>query len=160
MGYRARQLPGVLALLALPAVATLEAQSPAGFEVGAVGLGTFASPTFAGGGLSFSMRPGGDVRVLGLVAAGARRDRLNGRGELVLHYLLSPDRRRGVGLYGIGGIAGITGRGSTGFLVLGVGAESSPGGRSGWLVEAGVGGGFRVAVGWRLRWLHRSAPAP
>jgi hypothetical protein len=160
VGYRTRQLPGVLSLFALLAGATLEAQSPSGFEVGVAGLGSFASPTFGGGGLSFSVRPGGDVRVLGLLAAGARRHRLTGRGELVLHYLLAPERRRGVGLYGIGGIAGISGPGSAGYLVLGVGAESSPGGRSGWLVEAGVGGGFRAAVGWRFRWLHRSAPAP
>jgi hypothetical protein len=39
-----------------------------------------------------------------------------------------------------------------GYLVLTLGLEASPGGRTGWFLEAGVGGGARIAAGWRRRW--------
>ncbi|HSB55661.1 MAG TPA: hypothetical protein VLD58_14975, partial [Gemmatimonadales bacterium] len=78
--------------------------------------------------------------------------RLAGRGELLAQFLLSPGRTRGAGLYGLGGVAGQAGRRDRGFLVLGLGLEGAPGGASGWFAEAGVGGGARVAAGWRWRW--------
>jgi hypothetical protein len=61
-------------------------------------------------------------------------------------------------MYGLGGVAGQVGRGSQGYVVLGLGLERAPGGRSGWALEAGVGGGVRVTVGWRWRWLKPSRP--
>ena len=39
--------------------------------------------------------------------------------------------------------------------VLGLGIETRPGARVGLALEAGIGGGVRVAVGLRRRWLHR-----
>jgi hypothetical protein len=35
--------------------------------------------------------------------------------------------------------------------VLGLGLEHAPGAASGWSIEAGVGGGARLSVGWRVR---------
>ena len=151
---------GLFLLLVGAGAVPLYGQSPAGLEVGLEAVGTFAGPDFGGGGVAFSVRPGGDVRATALVAPGVRGAELAARGELLLNYLLAPERRRGPGLYGIGGIGGVTGRGSAGYVVLGVGLESAPGGRSGWNIEAGVGGGFRLAAGWRLRWLHRSGRSP
>jgi len=159
-GSTARWLGGLTLLLLGGFSAKAFAQLPTGHEIGVQALATFAAPSFAGGGLSYGVRPGGRPRLVGLVSAGARDGSLAGRGELVVQYLLAPDRRRGVGFYGVGGIGGVTGPGSSGYLVVGLGVESAPGGRSGWMLEGGVGGGVRLSVGWRHRWLHRSAPPP
>lgn len=144
-----------LVLASAGSAAALRAQEPLGHEVGIGAIGTVASRSFIGGGVSFGLRPGGRVRVVAQVAPGVRSDGVFAvRGELLTHFMLAPGRARGVGFYGIGGIAGITGGGSGGYLVLGVGLESNPAGASGWLLEAGVGGGARLAVGWRHRSLH------
>lgn len=159
-GSAARRLGGSAFILVGCLVSAAAGQTPAGHEAGVQGLATFAAPSFVGGAVSIGWRPGGRTRVVALAAGGARDASFTGRGELVLHYLLAPDRRRGLGFYGLGGIAGVSGRGSSGYLVAGVGVESAPGGRSGWMLEGGVGGGFRLSIGWRRRWLHRSAPPP
>jgi hypothetical protein len=56
-----------------------------------------------------------------------------------------------VGAYAATGIAGVTGAKEEGYMVLTLGLESRPGRRSGWFVEGGVGGGVRVAAGYRWR---------
>lgn len=82
-----------------------------------------------------------------------------GRGELLAHFLLSPAARRGIGLYAGGGIAAnVTGAKTSEFVVLTLGVESKPGARSGWAIEAGVGGGARVTIGYRWR-RHRAPDA-
>ena len=45
-----------------------------------------------------------------------------------------------------------------GYLVLTVGLENALPRRSGWAVEAGVGGGVRVLLGYRWRWLRPPRP--
>jgi hypothetical protein len=159
-GSVALRLGGSVSFLMGCLISAAAGQAPAGHEAGVQGLATFAAPSFAGGGVSYGWRLGGRTRVVALAAGGSRDASFTGRGELVLQYLLAPDRRRGLGFYGLGGIAGVTGRVSSGYLVAGVGMESAPGGGSGWLLECGVGGGFRLTIGWRRRWLHRSAPPP
>jgi hypothetical protein len=81
------------------------------------------------------------------------------RGELLGHFLLSPGKRSGPGFYFAGGLAGVTGEVTRGYLVLTMGLEDRPGAGSGWAVEAGIGGGFRVGLGYRWRLGSRS-PAP
>jgi hypothetical protein len=159
-GGPARRSGGLTLLLLGGLASSGIAQLPSGHEIGVQALATFASPTFAGGGVSYAVRPGGRARLMGLVSAGTRDGSFAGRGEIVLHYLVAPDRRRGAGWYGVGGIGGVTGRRGGGFLVAGLGVESAPAGRSGWMLEGGVGGGLRLSFGWRQRWLHRSAPPP
>jgi hypothetical protein len=90
---------------------------------------------------------------------GGQRDRTTGRGELSLNYLLAPARPHGVGVYGVAGIPGTPGAGGIGYLLLGVGADGAPGTTHGWLVEGGVGGGVRIAAGYRWRWLRRKPHA-
>jgi hypothetical protein len=136
------------------------AQGPAGHEFGIQTVSALADPVFVGGGISFGLRPEGRTRLLSTVSVGSRSGRFAARGELLLQYLIDPARWRGWGLYGLGGIAGVTGRSGAGYVVLGIGVETAPGGKSGWMVEGGVGGGVRVALGWRRRWLHRPQRMP
>ena len=73
------------------------------------------------------------------------------RGELLGHFLLSPEEHRKPGFYVAGGIAGVEGVVGRGYLVLTLGLEQTPGRNSGWAVEVGAGGGVRVAAGYRWR---------
>ncbi|MGH7657940.1 MAG: hypothetical protein ACREL6_06870, partial [Gemmatimonadales bacterium] len=85
------------------------------------------------------------------VMPGFRDDSFALRGELVAHFILSPGNRT-LTPYGGGGIAGITGDGdSDGYLMLVLGVELQPRARSGWAMEVGLGGGFRVGAVWRWR---------
>lgn len=144
----------IFALLVLRA-AVLAAQSPTGLEAGIVGLFAAARPEVVGGGPSVAWRPGDRVRLVAAAIVGGQGGRTVGRGELSLDYLLEPARSHGVGVYGFAGIAGTTGARANGYLLLGVGAESAPGAAQGWLIEGGVGGGLRIAAGYRWRWLRR-----
>jgi hypothetical protein len=150
---------GILAwgLVSCPPDAAL-AQEPRGFEAGLQGITTLAEPRLAGGGLTGAWRPGGRMRLVVGALPGVTGRRFAFRGELGAHFLLNPTLVRGLGFYGMGGIAGVAARRSAGYLMLGVGAETSPAGRSGWMVELGVGGGGRIAVGWRRRWLSLIGP--
>jgi hypothetical protein len=146
-------LLGALMLLPAPAVAQ---DDPRGLELGLEGISALASPAFIGGGVSIAIRPGGQSRLVLALVPGSVDGRLAGRGELAGHLLLTPGRRHGVGFYGLAGIAGQVGPVDTGLLLVGLGVESAPGGAGGWHLEAGVGRGFRIAAGWRWRWLHRA----
>lgn len=140
--------------------ARLAAQEPRGLEAGLEASTALANPAFAGAGVSLGIRPGGGTRVVASVLAGVQRSRLAGRGELVGQFMLTPAKPHGVGLYGLAGIAGQVGWRDGGWLVLGLGLERAPGASSGWHVEAGIGGGMRISVGWRRRWLRAAGAAP
>jgi len=146
-------------LLALAAIAAGAGASPVRaqtvWEAGFQAIGTAAKRSAAVAGPVVAVRPSSRMRVSLSAGAGASADDLSWRGELLCHFLLSPFRRRGIGLYGAGGVAAVTGPVDRGYLVLTLGAEGRPAARSGWIVEAGVGGGARLAVGYRLRWSHR-----
>ncbi|MEO8636518.1 MAG: hypothetical protein ABI587_14680 [Gemmatimonadales bacterium] len=133
------------------------AQSLSGWEAGIAGVGAAARPVFAGGGPTLAWRPDDRVRLFATALFGRQGGGTIGRGELGLNYMLEPARLHGVGVYGIAGMAGTTGAHRNGYLLLGLGAESAPGTGQGWLVEGGVGGGVRIAVGYRWRWLRRMA---
>ena len=77
------------------------------------------------------------------------------RGELLAHFLLDPTGQQRAGLYGAGGVAVAGGAVDQGYLVLTLGLETRPGAGAGWFVEAGVGGGIRLAAGYRRRWFPR-----
>ncbi|MBA3893587.1 MAG: hypothetical protein H0X69_07810, partial [Gemmatimonadales bacterium] len=59
---------------------------------------------------------------------------------------------QGPGVYVAGGVGAVGGPADRGYLVLALGIENRPGGPSGWFAEAGVGGGARLAGGYRWRW--------
>lgn len=136
------------------------AQEPRGLEAGIELTSALASPVFAGAGVSLGVRPGGGTRIVVTAMPGVERRRLAGRAELLGHLMLTPAGRHGVGFYGLAGVAGQAGRRDGGWLVLGLGLERAPGLGNGWHVEAGIGGGMRISVGWRWRWLHTAGSEP
>ncbi|MEO8139623.1 MAG: hypothetical protein ABI742_08260 [Gemmatimonadota bacterium] len=134
----------------------VHAQEPRGYEAGIEALATLADPSFAGGGISLGLRPGGSIRIVLTATPGVLRNRIAARGELLAELMLTPAKRRGVGIYGLAGVAGQVGRRDAGRLVLGLGIEGAPAAGSGWHLEAGLGGGVRIAAGWRWRWLRHN----
>lgn len=146
--------PPLAALLALLAAVPAAAQSPRGFEAGAAGALLLAEPEFAGGGALLALRPGGRMR-LQLTALVGDADGVTGRGEFAVHYLVTPGAPRGAGIYGLAGAALSAGPREAGYFLLGLGIEAAPAGSGGWWLEAGVGGGARLALGWRWRSLRR-----
>lgn len=131
------------------------AQEPRGFEAGIETVVTLADPVFASGGASLGLRPGGGTRVVLNVLPGVERGRIAARGELLAQLMLAPAQPRGIGFYGLAGIAGQAGPRDAGWLVLGLGMEGAPAAGSGWHLEAGIGGGVRISAGWRWRRLRR-----
>lgn len=108
---------------------------------------------FIGGGPGIAWRTG-RVRVGVTALGGAWEGAAALRGEAAFSYHLNPAKRGGLTPY-LGGGAAVTwsGSASTEYLLLLLGVEWAPGGRAGWFVEGGAGGGLRVAAGVRLR--HR-----
>jgi hypothetical protein len=143
----------------LPCIAVLLAHllwaSPAGaqrvVELGVQAIGTAADPAVGVGGAYGAIRTSLRTRVSAALAAGVSDGRAAWRGELLAHFLLNPTRRRGAGMYGAGGVALTGGPVDEGYLVLTLGVEARPGMSSGWFAEAGVGGGARLALGYRWR---------
>jgi hypothetical protein len=123
-------------------------------EVGLQATTTASDPALLIGGVYAALRTSLRTRVSVAAGAGSSGGDAAWRGELLAHFLLNPDRQRGAALYGAGGLAVVGGPVDEGYLVLTLGLEASPGGRTGWFVEGGVGGGARLAAGyrWRKRW--------
>ena len=136
-------------VLALP----VGAQRGTEWQVG--GVTALSSVTFVGAGAAWAHRAG-RVRVSFGATVGALSSAAAARGEVLLAYLLTPSRRRGTGVYAAGGVA-VTGTSNARAerLVALLGIEGTPGGRRGWYVELGVGGGARLAAGYRWRALRR-----
>ncbi len=149
-------LVGAILCLGLP----LEAQSAR--ELQLQGVGAFASTQFIGGGLGFALRSQGRMRV-GLSASagdlsrrpegGERAHTFGGRFELMGSYHVNPYKRSGLAPYAGGGVAvGATSDEMFEYVLLVIGVETTPGGKSGWFAELGIGGGVRVSAGYRVRW--------
>jgi hypothetical protein len=143
-------------LLALGSLAALPAEAQQARELGLQAIGTASDPAFASGGVYAGVRTSRRVRLSAGAALGGADGRTAWRGELLAHFLLAPAARRGVGGYAAGGVAVTGGPVDEGYLVLTLGVETRPGARSGWFLEAGVGGGARLAAGWRHRWFGRA----
>jgi len=120
-------------------------------ELGVQGIATAADPAVGVGGIYGAIRTSFRTRVSAALAAGVSDGDAAWRGELLAHFLLNPTRQRGAGVYGAGGIAVAGGPVDQGYVVLTLGIEGRPGARSGWFAEAGVGGGARLALGYRWR---------
>ena len=146
-----------MALRWLSAVAALAAAAPAGAqqvkELGIQTTGTLSDPALAVGGIYAAWRPAARGRIAAALGVGGSDGEVAWRGELLGHFLLAPRRRTGPGVYLAGGLAAVGGPADRGYLVLAVGIEDRPGGPSGWFAEAGVGGGARLSLGYRWRWL-------
>jgi hypothetical protein len=136
----------VLALLS-PAPVLAQAH-----ELGLGAISTFSDPALAVGGVYAALRTSSRTRVSGSLSVGGSSGEFAWRGELLGHFLFSPAERRKAGVYFAGGLALVEGPVQRGYLVLTLGLEARPGASSGWAVEAGVGGGVRLGVGYRWRW--------
>lgn len=139
------------AALLIVLAAPLAGQQLKGYEVADAGLFLAQDPVWIGGAVQAGWRPGGGTRLSLGLGLGRVDGRTSGRGELLAHFILSPTRRSGVSPYAFGGAAGVVGPREAAYLVLGLGLERGPGGASGWFLEGGVGGGARIAAGWRWR---------
>lgn len=133
----------------------LDAQGRVGRETGPVLLMVASTPGqwLAGGSIGWRVAP--RTRLGGVVAAGTAGGRGALRGEVTGHFLLNPSAIRGASLYGGGGIAVLRGRARGEQMLVVLGLEARPGTRHGWVVEVGLGGGIRVAAGWRWRSMRR-----
>ena len=142
-------------MLLLAAAAPCRAQGLTELQIGAVALAS--RPAFFGAGLGFAWRDQERLRLAPAFQLGTYGDgRFGARAELALEFLLDPYRRNGAGLYGGGGLsAEVRGGHVVLYLLLMLGAEGAPGGKGGAFVELGVGGGARLAIGYR--WRHRGA---
>lgn len=135
-------LAGVL--LAVPAVVVAQRAQEVGLQL----IATTDDPTAVVVGPSAAVRVARRVRLVGTAGLGGQGGDLAWRLEGVAHFHLHPDSH-GLGVYGGGGLALAGGRRTQGYLVVLLGIETSPGGGGGWTVEVGLGGGFRMAVGYR-----------
>ena len=120
-------------------------------EWGAQATGATGRPAFLGVGASWAWRPGLRDRLVLHGAAGSAEHQAAVRLEASWHFLLSPQTRKGVGAYIGGGIAGQFAESNRGWLLLTAGVEQSPAAAKGWFAEAGIGGGVRIAIGFRWR---------
>lgn len=115
---------------------------------------SMARRTFAGMELGLAHRPSGEARIALALAGGTAGARAAARAQLTIQLLVNASARSGAGIYAGVGTAVTARRGSPsqGFVALLLGLEGAPGRRQGWFVEAGLSGGVRAALGWRLRW--------
>ncbi|MBI1967028.1 MAG: hypothetical protein HYS40_03475 [Gemmatimonadetes bacterium] len=149
--------PRAVALALTLAVAPPGAAAAQGLtatELGAGAQAAFARREFAGGGLAVARRISSQTRLALGAAGGTLAQRAAVRLEATAQFLVTPAGRSGAGLYGGAGLA-FQGAGRTpgaGYLVVLLGLERAPGRRAGWFTELGLGGGVRVAAGWRWRW--------
>jgi hypothetical protein len=120
-------------------------------EWGVQAIAAFADPAFAGGGAYGALRFGERTRAAVTLNPGVQDGEFAFRGELLGHLLVNGRSARHPQLYAFGGVAGEAGPVTRGWLVLGAGLEARPGGRSGWALELGVGGGVRISAGFRWR---------
>ena len=135
-------LAGVL--LVVPAVARAQRAHELGLQL----IATTDDPVAVVAGPSAAVRVERRVRLVGTAGLGGQGGDLAWRLEGVAHFHLNPNSHT-LGVYGGGGLALAGGRRTQGYMVVLLGIETSPGGGGGWTVEVGVGGGFRMAVGYR-----------
>jgi hypothetical protein len=142
---------GAVALL-LTVVTAGPAAAQRGWDAQAHALVLARDSVLVAGGVGAGMRLGRGLRLGATLSAGALTPGgAAGRGEALLAYHVSPPRRGGVGVYAGAGIAGeVHGGGARGLLVALIGVERRPWSGGGWFVEGGVGGGARIAAGYRL----------
>jgi hypothetical protein len=153
MDSRWGRLAAAVALLAPSPVAAQRV-----VELGAQVTVLAAKPGSMVGGAYGAIRTSLRTRISVAAGVGGALGETVARGELLAHFLLNPTGQRGWAPYVAGGVAVESAPVSEGFVVLTLGLESRPGARSGWFVEAGVGGGARVAVGFRYRRLPPGWP--
>lgn len=126
------------------------AQRPLDFRV--VSVGTVTARRYVGGGAGGSVALGSRLRLGALATLGHSAGGLATRDELMVTFHLTPYRRRGLAAYAGAGAALLADSvAAAEYMVLVLGVEAHPGRAAGWFVEGGVGGGIRLAAGYRWR---------
>jgi hypothetical protein len=120
-------------------------------ELGVQAIATLSDPALVVAGPASAVRLSERGRLALALGAGVSDGSVAWRVEALGHFLLAPRRRTGAAAYGGAGLAAVGGRVDRGYLVLALGLEAAPGSRQGWFAEVGVGGGTRLALGWRWR---------
>jgi len=146
-------LPNPLVPVLLPILA-LQSQPLTATELSLGAAAAVARETFVGGELGLARRTSTESRIALALAGGGVAGEAAARAQLTLQLMVNSFARTGVGLYGGLGAAFSARRGSPGqgYVAILLGVESAPGRRQGWYGELGLGGGFRAAAGWRVRW--------
>jgi hypothetical protein len=115
-------------------------------------LASFFSDRFVGAGVGYALRPPGRIRYSLAGSGGEVQGALAGRLEGLVSFHLNAGKERGFAPYAAAGVAAmITGSTTQAYLEIVLGLEERPGRPSGWFAEAGLGGGMRIAAGYRLR---------
>ena len=147
------------ALLLVPALAAagpVRAQRLAEAQVW--GTAIASRPGFYGAGIGLGWRDDQRNRFAPALAVGGDgRGHYGWRADFSYQFLLDPGKQVGSAVYGGGGLSVAVRQGRVvPYALLVLGLESAPGGRGGSFLEIGVGGGARVAVGYR--WRMHNAP--
>ena len=127
------------------------------FEMQAQGVATVTAREFVGGGLGLAYRTGGRTRVGVLMSLGGSQGSdggwdFAGRGEALVSYHINPYRRSGFTPYAGGGVSiTLNEEDNTQYLLLVLGVESNPGGRTGFFADVGIAGGLRLSAGFQVR---------
>jgi hypothetical protein len=124
-------------------------------SVGGGAMVVASNPIFLGGGPFLSLPLDRQLRLRTQAMLGTQGRSTAARAELALEAVLDPGARGWTG-FGVLGVAATSGRAGVGSILVAVGAEWRPAARTGWRLEAGVGGGVRLAVGFRAASLARS----
>ncbi len=145
-----------LLLPALAFAAPARAQSLS--ELQLWGTVVASKPAFYGAGFGLGWRDEQRDRFAPAVAFGGFGDgRFGVRADLSYQFLLDPVKRVGSAVYGGGGLTAVVRGGRVvPYVLLVLGIENAPGGSGGSFLEIGVGGGARVAIGYR--WRKHNAP--
>ncbi len=115
-------------------------------------VATVTARHYVGAGVGASVALGGRLRLGALATLGHAEGGLATRDELMVTFHLTPYRRRGVAAYAGAGAAVLgASAGGAEYMVLVLGLEAHPARAAGWFVEGGVGGGVRLAAGYRWR---------
>lgn len=143
----------VALLVTGPGARTASAQRPAATELSVGAAGAVATRDFWGGELGIARGTRGPTRLAATVAAGTSGGAAAVRFAIMGQLSLAPAARDGTGPYAGLGLSFLGARGGrgAGYLCAVLGLEAAPGRGSGWYAEAGLGGGVRVAAGWRWR---------
>ena len=152
-------LAAVAGLLMLGAPAHMAAQLR--HELGLQASGNTGRPAAVVIGPVWAWQAGVRDRLVLHAGVGGSEHQLAFRGEALWQFRFEPSARTGVGLYVGGGLAGQTAASTHGWIVATLGMESRPAAAQGWTVEAGIGGGLRLVLGYRWRksqpWKRHSA---
>lgn len=122
-----------------------------GWDAQIHGIALLRDSALVGGGMGAGIRFRGGLRAAATASGGwLGGHRVAGRVELLAAYHLPPTRPTHPSVYLGGGIALEARQHDVrGLVLLALGVEARPWMGGGWFAELGVGGGLRVAVGYR-----------